>query len=196
MYIYLVIFYSSEKILNFITSAVKCSFCRPPITSKLHVELKLIYWLWGVYYSFQKFSFMYVYIQQGSRMLLGVCYIQSNIIYILFFSFCRLPVANECPAGQTARVSSNPLSSTSTMAVSRVPSPPLPEVNTPVAENWCYTQVSFFESIDLISRKIAFIKYSVIKRGSLWIYACICSYFYVILKWQEVFKCNKLWLGK
>lgn len=27
------------------------------------------------------------------------------------------------------------------MAVSRVPSPPLPEVNTPVAENWCYTQV-------------------------------------------------------
>lgn len=27
------------------------------------------------------------------------------------------------------------------MAVSRVPSPPPPEVNTPVAENWCYTQV-------------------------------------------------------
>ncbi|KYM96108.1 Protein roadkill [Cyphomyrmex costatus] len=26
------------------------------------------------------------------------------------------------------------------MAVSRVPSPPPPEVNTPVAENWCYTQ--------------------------------------------------------
>ncbi|KAM8707024.1 hypothetical protein ACLKA7_011177 [Drosophila subpalustris] len=52
----------------------------------------------------------------------------------------RLPV-NECQASQTARVSSNLHASSSTMAVSRVPSPPLPEVNTPVAENWCYTQV-------------------------------------------------------
>jgi hypothetical protein len=33
------------------------------------------------------------------------------------------------------------LHSSSSMAVSRVPSPPPPEVNTPVAENWCYTQV-------------------------------------------------------
>lgn len=49
---------------------------------------------------------------------------------------------SDCP-GQTARVTSNLHSSSSTMAVSRVPSPPLPEVNTPVAENWCYTQVSF-----------------------------------------------------
>lgn len=48
---------------------------------------------------------------------------------------------SDCPAGQTARVTSNLHSSSSTMAVSRVPSPPLPEVNTPVAENWCYTQV-------------------------------------------------------
>uniref|UniRef100_A0A6P4FED6 Protein roadkill isoform X1 n=1 Tax=Drosophila rhopaloa TaxID=1041015 RepID=A0A6P4FED6_DRORH len=57
-------------------------------------------------------------------------------------SFCdkRLPV-NECQASQTARVTSNLHASSSTMAVSRVPSPPLPEVNTPVAENWCYTQV-------------------------------------------------------
>ncbi|XP_017846574.1 protein roadkill isoform X1 [Drosophila busckii] len=57
-------------------------------------------------------------------------------------NFCdkRLPV-NECQAIQTARVSSNLHASSSTMAVSRVPSPPLPEVNTPVAENWCYTQV-------------------------------------------------------
>ncbi|XP_065355154.1 protein roadkill isoform X1 [Calliphora vicina] len=52
----------------------------------------------------------------------------------------RLPV-NECQASQTARVTSNLNASSSTMAVSRVPSPPLPEVNTPVAENWCYTQV-------------------------------------------------------
>nr|XP_036674570.1 protein roadkill isoform X3 [Drosophila suzukii] len=52
----------------------------------------------------------------------------------------RLPV-NECQASQTARVTSNLHASSSTMAVSRVPSPPLPEVNTPVAENWCYTQV-------------------------------------------------------
>uniref|UniRef100_A0A0A9Y0G4 Protein roadkill n=1 Tax=Lygus hesperus TaxID=30085 RepID=A0A0A9Y0G4_LYGHE len=29
----------------------------------------------------------------------------------------------------------------SSMAVSRVPSPPPQEANTPVAENWCYTQV-------------------------------------------------------
>lgn len=42
------------------------------------------------------------------------------------------------------------------MAVSRVPSPPPPEVNTPVAENWCYTQVrersyplNFFQSSKL-----------------------------------------------
>ncbi|XP_023171794.2 protein roadkill isoform X1 [Drosophila hydei] len=57
-------------------------------------------------------------------------------------NFCdkRLPV-NECQASQTARVTSNLHASSSTMAVSRVPSPPLPEVNTPVAENWCYTQV-------------------------------------------------------
>lgn len=55
----------------------------------------------------------------------------------------RLPVVSDCPAGQTARVTSNQhlSSSSSNMAVSRVPSPPLPEVNTPVAENWCYTQV-------------------------------------------------------
>ncbi|XP_054726822.1 protein roadkill [Anastrepha obliqua] len=57
--------------------------------------------------------------------------------------FCdnkRLAV-NECQAIQTARVTSNLNASSSTMAVSRVPSPPLQEVNTPVAENWCYTQV-------------------------------------------------------
>lgn len=53
----------------------------------------------------------------------------------------RLPVVSDCSAGQTARVTSN-LHPTSSMAVSRVPSPPPQEVNTPVAENWCYTQVS------------------------------------------------------
>nr|CAD7400959.1 unnamed protein product [Timema cristinae] len=50
--------------------------------------------------------------------------------------FKGLPVVSEC-APQTARVSSNH----SSMSVPRVPSPPPPEVNTPVAENWCYTQV-------------------------------------------------------
>lgn len=64
------------------------------------------------------------------------------LIVSFLFAF-RLPVVSDCPAGQTARVTSNLHSSSSTMAVSRVPSPPLPEVNTPVAENWCYTQVSF-----------------------------------------------------
>lgn len=31
------------------------------------------------------------------------------------------------------------------MAVSRVPSPPPQEASTPVAENWCYTQVCHLE---------------------------------------------------
>lgn len=52
--------------------------------------------------------------------------------------YFRLAVSDCAP--QTSRVSSN-LHSSSSMAVSRVPSPPPPEVNTPVAENWCYTQV-------------------------------------------------------
>lgn len=64
----------------------------------------------------------------------------SNAVSFLSL-LSRLPVVSDCPAGQTARVTSNLHSSSSTMAVSRVPSPPLPEVNTPVAENWCYTQV-------------------------------------------------------
>ncbi|KAG8330832.1 hypothetical protein J6590_054122 [Homalodisca vitripennis] len=50
----------------------------------------------------------------------------------------RLPVVSDC-SPQTGRVSSAHPGSSS-MAVSRVPSPPPPEVNTPVAENWCYTQ--------------------------------------------------------
>ncbi|XP_008546874.1 speckle-type POZ protein isoform X2 [Microplitis demolitor] len=56
----------------------------------------------------------------------------------LVTSFYRLAVSDCAP--QTSRVSSN-LHSSSSMAVSRVPSPPPLEVNTPVAENWCYTQV-------------------------------------------------------
>lgn len=56
-------------------------------------------------------------------------------------SFCYRLAVSDC-APQTSRVSSN-LHSSSSMAVSRVPSPPPPEVNTPVAENWCYTQVRF-----------------------------------------------------
>lgn len=62
--------------------------------------------------------------------------------FLLVLLPSRLPVVSDCPAGQTARVTSNLHSSSGNMAVSRVPSPPLPEVNTPVAENWCYTQVS------------------------------------------------------
>ncbi|XP_017780133.1 PREDICTED: uncharacterized protein LOC108565274 [Nicrophorus vespilloides] len=61
--------------------------------------------------------------------------------YELPDSRLRLPVVSDCSTAQTARVSSN-LHSTSSMAVSRVPSPPPQEVNTPVAENWCYTQVN------------------------------------------------------
>ena len=65
---------------------------------------------------------------------------------------------SDCSPQQTPRASSNSSSSSSSsgaasaassgsaagMAVSRVPSPPPPEVNTPVAENWCYTQVHSF----------------------------------------------------
>lgn len=60
-----------------------------------------------------------------------------------FFISSRLPVVSDCSPGQTARVSSNLHSSSGSMAVSRVPSPPPQEVNTPVAENWCYTQVKY-----------------------------------------------------
>lgn len=69
--------------------------------------------------------------------------IYKNLSVInLFIFYCRLPGVSDCSAGgQIARVTSN-LHPTSTMAVSRVPSPPPLEVNTPVAENWCYTQVS------------------------------------------------------
>lgn len=35
----------------------------------------------------------------------------------------------------------SPRVSSVSMAVARVPSPPPQEGNTPVAENWCYTQV-------------------------------------------------------
>ncbi|XP_046982639.1 protein roadkill [Schistocerca americana] len=55
------------------------------------------------------------------------------------FALNRPPVVSEC-SPQTARVSSAAVAAAA-MAVSRVPSPPPPEVNTPVAENWCYTQV-------------------------------------------------------
>lgn len=55
-------------------------------------------------------------------------------------ALARISVTSECSDGQTARITSN-LQPTSSMAVSRVPSPPPQEVNTPVAENWCYTQV-------------------------------------------------------
>lgn len=82
---------------------------------------------------------------------------------VLFVICFRLPVVSECSPQQTARVSvaagsSGSVSaaasaaaaaavvagapSSSTMSVSRVPSPPpSSEANTPVAENWCYTQV-------------------------------------------------------
>lgn len=65
----------------------------------------------------------------------------------------RLGSGSECggggsgggaPAPQSARVSSNVAGG---MAVSRVPSP-LHDGNTPVAENWCFTQV--MESRDFI----------------------------------------------
>ncbi|VVC25545.1 Hypothetical protein CINCED_3A023020 [Cinara cedri] len=80
-------------------------------------------------------------------------------------ALARLPVVSDCSPQQTARVSvaagsSGSVSvsatataaaaaaaaagapSSSTMSVSRVPSPPpSSEANTPVAENWCYTQV-------------------------------------------------------
>ena len=49
--------------------------------------------------------------------------------------------------------SSSTTSSSSNMAISRVPSPPPPEASTPVAENWCYTQVSDSYLLHLISHR-------------------------------------------
>lgn len=87
------------------------------------------------------------------------CYDRQNTVSDVFgFLLTRLPVVSDCSPQQTPRASSNSSSSTSSsgaasaassgsaagMAVSRVPSPPPPEVNTPVAENWCYTQVHVF----------------------------------------------------
>lgn len=81
---------------------------------------------------------------------------RHNTVFDVFgFLLARLPVVSDCSPQQTPRASSNSSSSSSSsgaasaassgsaagMAVSRVPSPPPPEVNTPVAENWCYTQV-------------------------------------------------------
>lgn len=82
-------------------------------------------------------------------------------VFVLFSAFqsCfRLPIVSDCPAGQTDRIASNlhSPSSSSTMAVSRVPSPPLPEVNTPVAENWCYTQASINFIITTLRLKLYF----------------------------------------
>nr|XP_034193940.1 origin recognition complex subunit 2 isoform X2 [Osmia lignaria] len=65
-------------------------------------------------------------------------YSSYGIVVVALVLMFRLAVSDCAP--QTSRVSSN-LHSSSSMAVSRVPSPPPPEVNTPVAENWCYTQV-------------------------------------------------------
>ena len=63
--------------------------------------------------------------------------------------------ASSSTSGNTTTSSSNNTTSTSSttstsggssgssnMAISRVPSPPPPEASTPVAENWCYTQVT------------------------------------------------------
>lgn len=55
-------------------------------------------------------------------------------------------------AGLTAR-DTIILHPTSTMAVSRVPSPPPQEVNTPVAENWCYTQVWIRQNFWIVCKK-------------------------------------------
>lgn len=77
-----------------------------------------------------------------------IAFVKFTILTVLSFVIYRLPVVNDCP-GQTARVTSNLHSSSSTMAVSRVPSPPLQEANTPVAESWCYTQVSLCEFLRL-----------------------------------------------
>lgn len=91
----------------------------------------------------------------------------SSLILPCFIIY-RLPVVNDCP-GQTARVTSNNLhSSSSTMAVSRVPSPPLPEVNTPVAENWCYTQVSHRSAA-------VFLLLLLIKLSEPWPYLRLCG---------------------
>lgn len=60
--------------------------------------------------------------------------------------------------------------SSSTMSVSRVPSPPpSSEANTPVAENWCYTQVRTIK---------AFHNAIIINNG--YLYILLSSLFYIL----------------
>lgn len=58
-------------------------------------------------------------------------------------SISSINVATNNGGGGISLVAGSSLSlgTSSNMAVSRVPSPPPPEASTPVAENWCYTQV-------------------------------------------------------
>lgn len=89
--------------------------------------------------------FMYLFICMYLCVFFVLLQIREGLERIIWMIRFRLPVTSECSDGQTARITSN-LQPTSSMAVSRVPSPPPQEVNTPVAENWCYTQVMLLES--------------------------------------------------
>ena len=44
-----------------------------------------------------------------------------------------------------------------TMAVPRNPTPPPPDMTCPVAENWCYTQVSTFVQIFFLKIELEFV---------------------------------------
>ncbi len=77
-----------------------------------------------------------------------------NIQLLVIFSWwrrCSVPsvlvwiveAATTQPSGEAASASAAAGEVNSTMASSRVPTPPPPEMSCPVAENWCYTQVSW-----------------------------------------------------
>lgn len=71
----------------------------------------------------------------------------GKLIWCFFFFANRVPVVSDCsgssgqngPVRVAAGSSSNTLSAA---APTRVPSPSPNDSQTPVAENWCYTQVS------------------------------------------------------
>lgn len=88
------------------------------------------------------------------RMLRATSDLPKALIYTYNCVCCRHVSGSECGGGgagggaaapQSARVSSNGAGS---MAVSRVPSP-LHDGNTPVAENWCFTQVCTYTPSDV-----------------------------------------------
>ena len=68
------------------------------------------------------------------------CLFCLNLIFLLICCRYTLYIVGESRPIATATTGQN-ITVDTTMAVSQVPTPPPPEMSSPVAENWCYTQV-------------------------------------------------------